>query len=47
MPASHSGPSVVRCPLLAHVSIEQAANVWPLVPPKKSNAEMEIHDHNK
>jgi acetolactate synthase-1/2/3 large subunit len=34
-------------PLLAHVSIEQAANVWPLVPPKKSNAEMEIHDHNK
>jgi len=34
-------------PLLVHVSIEQAANVWPLVPPKKSNAEMEIHDHNK
>jgi len=36
-----------RGPLLAHVSIEQAANVWPLVPPAKSNAEMEIRDHNK
>jgi acetolactate synthase-1/2/3 large subunit len=34
-------------PLLAHVSIEQAANVWPLVPPAKSNAEMVIEDHNK
>ena len=36
-----------RGPLLAHVSIEQAENVWPLVPPAKSNAEMVIGDHNK
>ena len=36
-----------RGPLLAHVSIEQAENVWPLVPPAKSNAEMVIEDHNK
>jgi acetolactate synthase-1/2/3 large subunit len=27
-------------PLLAHVWIEQAANVWPLVPPGKNNAEL-------
>jgi acetolactate synthase-1/2/3 large subunit len=36
-----------RGPLLAHVWIEQAENVWPLVPPAKSNAEMVIGDHNK
>lgn len=27
-------------PLLAHVLIDQAANVWPLVPPGKNNSEM-------
>jgi acetolactate synthase-1/2/3 large subunit len=32
-------------PLLAHVRIEQAANVWPLVPPAKSNAEMLVGEH--
>jgi acetolactate synthase-1/2/3 large subunit len=36
-----------RGPLLAHVAIEQAENVWPLVPPAKNNAEMVIGDHNK
>ena len=36
-----------RGPLLAHVSIEQAANVWPLVPPAKSNAEMLLMDKNQ
>jgi acetolactate synthase-1/2/3 large subunit len=36
-----------RGPLLAHVQIEQMENVWPLVPPAKSNAEMMIGDHNK
>jgi acetolactate synthase-1/2/3 large subunit len=35
-----------RGPLLAHVSIEQAENVWPLVPPAKNNAEMMIGDAN-
>jgi acetolactate synthase-1/2/3 large subunit len=34
-----------RGPLLAHVWIEQAANVWPLVAPAKSNAEMIVGDH--
>lgn len=34
-----------RGPLLAHVWIEQAANVWPLVPPAKSNAEMMTGEH--
>ncbi|HXG60103.1 MAG TPA: acetolactate synthase 2 catalytic subunit [Planctomycetota bacterium] len=33
-----------RGPLLAHVWIEQAANVWPLVPPGKSNAEMLVEE---
>ncbi len=33
-----------RGPLFAHVSIEQAENVWPLVPPAKSNAEMMVGD---
>ena len=33
-----------RGPLLAHVWIEQAANVWPLVPPGKSNATMMLHE---
>jgi acetolactate synthase-1/2/3 large subunit len=32
-------------PLLAHVWIEQAANVWPLVAPAKSNAEMIVGEH--
>ncbi len=36
-----------RGPLLAHVWIEQAANVWPLVPPMKSNAEMMVDRHQK
>jgi len=27
-------------PLLCHVKIDPRANVWPLVPPGKSNAEM-------
>jgi acetolactate synthase-1/2/3 large subunit len=36
-----------RGPLLAHVWIEQAANVWPLVPPAKSNAEMMLLDKNQ
>jgi acetolactate synthase-1/2/3 large subunit len=35
-----------RGPLLAHVQIEQAENVWPLVPPAKNNAEMMIGDQN-
>jgi acetolactate synthase-1/2/3 large subunit len=35
-------------PLLAHVRIEQAANVWPLVPPTaKSNADMVLLDKNQ
>ena len=34
-----------RGPLFAHVWIEQAANVWPLVPPAKSNAEMLVGEH--
>jgi acetolactate synthase-1/2/3 large subunit len=25
---------------LLHVAIDQAANVWPLVPPNRNNAEM-------
>jgi acetolactate synthase-1/2/3 large subunit len=29
-----------RGPLLVHVPIDPAANVWPLVPPGRSNAEM-------
>jgi len=36
-----------RGPLLAHVWIEQAANVWPLVPPAKSNAEMLVDKYQK
>jgi acetolactate synthase-1/2/3 large subunit len=36
-----------RGPLLAHVSIEQAENVWPLVPPAKNNAEMMLLDKNQ
>ena len=27
-------------PALLHVAIDQAANVWPLVPPNRNNAEM-------
>ena len=27
-------------PVLLHVAIDQAANVWPLVPPNRSNTEM-------
>ena len=34
-------------PLLAQVRIEQAANVWPLVPPAKSNAEMMLLDRSQ
>jgi acetolactate synthase-1/2/3 large subunit len=34
-------------PFLAHVAIEQAENVWPLVPPAKSNAEMLLLDRNQ
>jgi acetolactate synthase-1/2/3 large subunit len=34
-------------PLLAHVRIEQAANVWPLVPPARSNAEMMLLDRSQ
>ncbi|MBX9670957.1 MAG: acetolactate synthase 2 catalytic subunit [Candidatus Obscuribacterales bacterium] len=39
------GPAIDRIlsedgPLLAHVFIDQAANVWPLVPPGKNNSEM-------
>jgi acetolactate synthase-1/2/3 large subunit len=34
-------------PLLAHVRIEQAANVWPLVPPAQSNAEMMLLDRSQ
>ena len=34
-----------RGPLLAHVWIEQAANVWPLVPPGQSNASMMVGEH--
>jgi acetolactate synthase-1/2/3 large subunit len=29
-----------RGPILAHVRIDPEENVWPLVPPGKSNAEM-------
>ncbi len=36
-----------RGPLLAHVWIEQAANVWPLVPPAMSNAQMMLLDKNQ
>jgi acetolactate synthase-1/2/3 large subunit len=36
-----------RGPLLAHVAIEQAENVWPLVPPAKNNAEMLLLDKNQ
>jgi acetolactate synthase-1/2/3 large subunit len=36
-----------RGPLLAHVAIEQAENVWPLVPPAKNNAEMMLNDKNQ
>src|SRR5579862_3489252 len=36
-----------RGPLLAHVAIEQAENVWPLVPPAKNNAEMMMLDKNQ
>jgi acetolactate synthase-1/2/3 large subunit len=36
-----------RGPLLAHVWIEQAANVWPLVPPTSNNAEMLVDRHQK
>ncbi len=32
-------------PLLVHLRIEQAANVWPLVPPGKDNAQMMVGDH--
>ncbi len=32
-------------PLLAHVWIEQAANVWPLVPPGANNATMMVGEH--
>jgi acetolactate synthase-1/2/3 large subunit len=32
-------------PLLAHVRIDQEANVWPLVPPNRSNSEMLIGVH--
>jgi acetolactate synthase-1/2/3 large subunit len=34
-------------PLLAHVRIEQAANVWPLVPPARSNADMMLLDRSQ
>ena len=27
-------------PVLLHVAIDQAANVWPLVPPNHNNAQM-------
>ncbi len=32
-------------PLLAHVWVEQAANVWPLVPPGANNATMLVGEH--
>lgn len=32
-------------PMLAHVAIDREANVWPLVPPNRSNAEMMVGAH--
>ncbi|MCI4568283.1 acetolactate synthase 2 catalytic subunit [Lysobacter sp. CFH 32150] len=35
----------IRGPALLHVAIDQAANVWPLVPPNRNNAQMMYAPH--